>query len=355
MQMGAIVANDEFIRTLNYANKTMHLLKQGEVPAYPQFYELFFTYSTGVNPGLNERINSILCNGVPKLEVVESLYNEFLKSDAIDERVNAVSELMTKSIDTVHGAIKNASDSAANYSSELELAGDAISCAKDQEALGAITKQLLLKTKIMQDANKALEGQLDKAQNDVELLKRDLEEVQRQSMTDSLTNIYNRKFFDLHITRSITSARQSGEPLCLVMADIDHFKNFNDTYGHQTGDQVLRLVAMTLRANTKGSDLACRYGGEEFALILPNTSLADAVNLANTIRKAIQAKELLKRSTNEKLGRVTASFGVSQLAANDTDITLIERADRALYAAKRNGRNRVVAENDKAMQMSDAA
>ncbi|MCF6327872.1 MAG: GGDEF domain-containing protein [Devosiaceae bacterium] len=349
------MANDEFNRTLSYANKTMALLKQGEVPAYPQFYELFFTYSTGVNPGLNERINSILGNGIPKLEIVESLYNEFLKSDAIDERVSAVSNLMSKSIDSVQGAIQNASDTAATYSGELELAGNAIACAKDQEALSAVTKQLQLKTKIMHDANKALEGQLNSAQDDVALLKRDLEEVQRQSMTDSLTNIYNRKFFDLHITRSITECRQKDEPLCLIMADIDHFKNFNDTFGHQTGDQVLRLVAMTLRSNTKGSDLACRYGGEEFALILPNTSLKDAISLANTIRKAVQAKELLKRSTNEKLGRVTSSFGVSLLTPTDTEITLIERADRALYAAKRNGRNRVIAEDDKIMQVSSAA
>ncbi len=349
------MANDEYIRTLSYAEKAMGLLKRGEIPAYPQFYELFFTYSTGVNPGLNERINSIMGDGVPRIEIVESLYNEFLKSDAIDERVNVVSDLMSKNINSVQEAIQSASKTADSYTGDLEQAEEAFAKETNAETLGMITKQLLLKTKIMQEANAALEGQLNSAQDNVSQLKRDLEEVQRQSMTDSLTNIYNRKFFDLHITRAITSARQNREPLCLVMSDIDHFKSFNDTFGHQTGDQVLRLVAMTLRSNTKGSDLACRYGGEEFALILPNTRLEDAVSLANTIRKAIQAKELLKRSTNEKLGRVTASFGVSMLNGSDNEITLIERADRALYAAKRSGRNRVIAENDKALQISSAA
>ncbi len=349
------MANDEYNRTLSYANKTMSLLKQGEVPAYPQFYELFFTYSTGVNPGLNERINSILGDGIPKLEIVESLYNEFLKSDAVDERVSAVSDLMNKSIGSVYSAINDASQIASSYSGSLEHAGNALAGGLDPKALADLTEQLLTKTKHMQESNQKLEGKLDSAQDEVMLLKRDLEEVQRQSMTDSLTNLYNRKFFDQNIEKSIVEARENNQPLCLVMADIDHFKNFNDTFGHQTGDQVLRLVAMTLRSNTKGSDLACRYGGEEFALILPNTQINDAVALSNKIRKAIQAKELLKRSTNEKLGRITSSFGVALLSPTDTHTTFIERADQALYAAKRNGRNRVIAEDDKVMKVSNAA
>ncbi len=103
-----------------------------------------------------------------------------------------------------------------------------------------------------------------------------------------------------------------------MLLDIDHFKKFNDTWGHQTGDQVLRLVAMTLKSNIKGKDIAARYGGEEFAAILPETDLEGAVIVADNIRKAIQAKELLKRSTNEKLGRMTASFGVAMYRPGDT-------------------------------------
>ncbi len=349
------VANDEYTRALAYANSALSLLKRGEVPAYPQFYELFYTYATGVNPSLNERINSILCDGVPKMEVVESLYNEFLKSEAIDERINTVSDLMSKNIGSVHSAIHTASETAKTYTGSLKQASSALDGELDTNALKELTKHLLEKTADMQANNAALEQRLDDARDDVISLQQNLEEVQRQSMTDSLTKIYNRKFFDQHIGNSIADAKSSGNPMCLVMADIDHFKNFNDTFGHQTGDQVLRLVAMTMRSNTKGSDLACRYGGEEFVLILPNTDLKGAVTLSDTIRKAIQAKELLKRSTNEKLGRITSSFGVALLRPTDTDATLIERADAALYAAKRNGRNRVIAENDKVMLASNAA
>jgi diguanylate cyclase len=197
----------------------------------------------------------------------------------------------------------------------------------------------------MQDTNRHLELQLEASREDIEALQRDLDDVRRESLLDPLTKISNRKSFDEGLARAIAEA-DGDQPLCLMLVDIDYFKKFNDTYGHQTGDQVLRLVAMTLKSNIKGKDLAARYGGEEFAAILPYTDLEGAVIAAENIRKAIQAKELLKRSTNEKLGRITASFGVAIFHAEDTAASLIERADQCLYAAKHAGRNRVVSELD---------
>jgi diguanylate cyclase len=138
------------------------------------------------------------------------------------------------------------------------------------------------------------------------------------------------------------------------MTDIDHFKNFNDTWGHLTGDQVLRLVAMSMKQNVKGQDIAARYGGEEFAIILPNTVLRAAVTVADHIRRAVMSKELMKRSTGEHLGRVTISIGVASLQPSDTAATLIDRADACLYAAKRNGRNRVICESDPELTPDEA-
>jgi diguanylate cyclase len=130
------------------------------------------------------------------------------------------------------------------------------------------------------------------------------------------------------------------------MTDIDHFKNFNDTWGHLTGDQVLRLVAMSLKQNVKGQDVAARYGGEEFAVILPNTVLRAALTVGDHIRRAVMSKELMKRSTGQNLGRVTISLGCATAHKGDTAQSLIARADACLYAAKRNGRNRVICETD---------
>ena len=131
-----------------------------------------------------------------------------------------------------------------------------------------------------------------------------------------------------------------------MLTDVDHFKKFNDTFGHLTGDQVLRLVAMSVKQNVKGQDIAARYGGEEFAVVLPNTLLRSAITVADHIRRAVMAKELMKRSTGEHLGRVTISVGVASLRPDDTPQTLIERADTCLYAAKRAGRNQVISEAD---------
>jgi diguanylate cyclase len=130
------------------------------------------------------------------------------------------------------------------------------------------------------------------------------------------------------------------------MTGIDHFKTFDDTYGHLTGDQVLRLVALSVKQNVKGQDMAARYGGEEFAIILPNTVLRSAVTVAEHIRRAVMSKELMKRSTGEHLGRITISIGVAMLRPGDTAQSLIGRADACLYAAKRAGRNRVICETD---------
>jgi diguanylate cyclase len=130
------------------------------------------------------------------------------------------------------------------------------------------------------------------------------------------------------------------------MTDIDHFKKFNDSFGHQTGDQVLRLVALAVKQNVKGQDIACRYGGEEFGVILPRTNLRQAVVVADHIRQSVMSKELVKRSTGENLGRITISIGVSCWRRGDNQQSIIERADASLYAAKRGGRNLVRCESD---------
>ncbi len=178
------------------------------------------------------------------------------------------------------------------------------------------------------------------------MLQQNLDAVRNESLTDPLTSLANRKSFDEAFAAAIESARERNEPICLMLTDVDHFKKFNDTYGHLTGDQVLRLVAIAAKQNVKGQDIAARYGGEEFAIVLPNTPLRAGIAVADQIRRAVMSKELMKRSTGEHLGRVTISIGVASLRPTDTAATLIERADTCLYAAKRHGRNRVISEAD---------
>nr|WP_295892082.1 GGDEF domain-containing protein [uncultured Devosia sp.] len=345
------MSEQEFKRALGYANSAFDLLKRSGIPPYPQFYELLYTYATGVNPTLNNRINAIFRNGdSPSTNLAETLYNEFLKSD-VNDRMSSVSERMHARIEAVYEAIDAAMTTANAYSGSLQSASGDLEREISVPAMKELADRLLGETRRMQETNRALEQKLEASRDDIASLQRDLDDVRRESLLDPLTKIANRKSFDEGMDRAIAEASETDAPLCLMIIDIDHFKNFNDTYGHQTGDQVLRLVAMTLKSNIKGKDLAARYGGEEFVAILPSTDMEGAVIVAENIRRAIQAKELLKRSTNEKLGRITASFGVAAYRAGDTPAMLIERADRCLYAAKHAGRNRVISESElEAMQ-----
>jgi diguanylate cyclase len=245
--------------------------------------------------------------------------------------------------------IDAAAGTASNYSENLADMSQKISSAKDREGLRSIVESLVETTNDMQRTNNSLEQKLTASKQEINQLQENLETVRTESLTDPLTGVANRKFFDETLSRAISDANAHGEPFSLLMVDIDHFKTFNDNYGHQTGDQVLRLVASSLKQNVKGQDIAARYGGEEFAVVLPNTQLRSALTVADHIRRAAMSKELMKRSTGQHLGRITVSVGVATVHKGDTAQTLIERADACLYSAKRNGRNRVICETDPEM------
>jgi diguanylate cyclase len=164
-------------------------------------------------------------------------------------------------------------------------------------------------------------------------------------MTDALTGIPNRKSFETRLREAARDAMENDEPLCLLIADIDFFKRFNDTYGHQIGDQVLRLVARTLTDSVKGRDTPTRFGGEEFAIVLPQTSLSAARVVAEQIRLGLTRRKLVGRDRRDDYGSVTLSFGAAQFRPGESLATFVDRADAALYRAKREGRNRVATED----------
>jgi diguanylate cyclase len=242
-------------------------------------------------------------------------------------------------VDTAVGTASSYNESLADMSSKL---GNT----KDRDGVRAIIESLVQTANEMQNNNNKLEARLNASRQEISQLQQNLETVRNESLTDPLTGLSNRKHFDNAIAKALGEAIERNEPMSLIMTDIDHFKSFNDTWGHLTGDQVLRLVAMSMKQNVKGQDIAARYGGEEFAVVLPNTVLRSALTVGDHIRRAVMSKELMKRSTGQNLGRVTVSVGIATVRNGDTAQTLIARADGCLYAAKRNGRNRVICETD---------
>jgi diguanylate cyclase len=338
---------DEHERTMAFAEVALGQIRSLRQAAVPRNYEIWYIYATGYNAPLNKIINETLArNGKLSEADLEQIYETYLSHLKTTDRIDKVGARVIGEIDDVMQLLTDALGMSATYDASLSGASEKLSAAENRDQIKAVVETLLKSTREMRDTNKALEQRLTLSKNEISNLQQSLEAIRAESLTDPLTGLGNRKYFDRMIEMAVQSALANGEPLSLLMFDIDHFKSFNDSYGHLTGDQVLRLVGMSLKQTIKGQDITARYGGEEFAVVLPNTALRQALTVADHIRRAIMAKELKKKSTGEILGRVTISVGVSMLKPGDDTDALIERADGCLYAAKRNGRNRVVCEVD---------
>jgi len=338
---------DEHERTMAFAEVALGQIRSLRQTAVPRNYEIWYVYATGYNSALNKIINETLArNGKLTEADLEQIYETYLSQIKTTDRIDKVGARVIGEIDDVMSLIGDALGMSASYDVSLSGATQKLSDARDRDQVKAIVESLVKSTREMRETNKALEDRLALSKTEISNLQQSLEAIRAESLTDPLTGLGNRKYFDRSIDMAVQNALASGESLSLLMFDIDHFKSFNDSYGHLTGDQVLRLVGMSLRQTIKGQDITARYGGEEFAVVLPNTALRQALTVADHIRRAVMAKELKKKSTGEILGRVTISVGVSMLKPGDDTDSLIERADACLYAAKRNGRNRVICEVD---------
>ncbi|WP_321340274.1 GGDEF domain-containing protein [Breoghania sp.] len=338
---------DEYKRTIVYGDTALAYLKKNELAAYPRNYELWYAYSAGFNHALNKALNDILGKkGTISPDEAQSVYTRFLCPNRLGDRIDSVGSKLSGEIGDVIEIVAESLKTANNYADSLDGVAEELTEAHTREEFAHVIADIVNETRRAAAVNRELEGQLKKSREQISSLQESLDAIRFESLTDELTTLANRRHFDETIGRAIVNASETNEPLALLLTDIDHFKKFNDTYGHQTGDHVLRLVGLSVKQNIKGQDVACRYGGEEFAVILPRTSLQQAFSVAEHIRKSVMCKELVKRSTGENLGRITISIGVSAFQPGDNDSMLIGRADAALYAAKRGGRNMVRCEMD---------
>ncbi|ACT59270.1 GGDEF domain-containing protein [Hirschia baltica] len=316
--------------------------------ATPQNYEIWLNYIRGWAPDLTREIDKKLSNGLPITDIeLEKLHNRFFGATQLSSQVMETGTKIAKEIADAVEALKSAGNTTEEYGVTLDKAAKTLSKSDlSTDALNRIVSVLSESTLEMSDINHNLNRQLLRSTREIEMLRTSLQAARAEALTDGLTGVANRKQFDEVLQRRINESLESGSDLCLIICDIDFFKNFNDTWGHQTGDQVIRFVANSLAQKAVNESLVARYGGEEFAIIMPRTILDTAFEFAESVRKTIESKKLIRRSTGEPLGQVTVSFGIANYRSGEGASNLIERADHCLYHSKQTGRNRITLESD---------
>src|SRR6185369_8948220 len=189
--------------------------------------------------------------------------------------------------------------------------------------------------------------QLESSALEVRALNARVEEIRKESHIDPLTGLANRRGFDVRLEEAVAKRAGSNSSICVLMGDVDHFKQFNDKWGHSAGDQVLRLVAQAFKAQTQEGDTVARIGGEEFIVLLADTTLEKAISVADDICRTVSSKKVVRRATGETLGTITVSIGVARYEQGESMNDMIERADACLLAAKQAGRNGVAAQTER--------
>ncbi len=329
-------------RSFLIGQRAIELMKAYGSSAHPKSYEVWYTYVSGHKPLMNDAIKRMTSErGTISDQEIETLYDAHLSAERFSDQAEQASENVLGEIDDIMEMMDFALGSTAKYGASLEALSHDLSGNIDHARLREIVGSLVHETRDTVETNRTLDARLKETRGEIATLRETLEAVRVESLTDSLTGIANRKHFEDMLMKAASRAEAHRAPLALLVIDIDHFKRFNDTYGHLTGDQVLRLVAMTMRENVKSKATLARFGGEEFGIILPEATLDGAMRTAEQIRLSVMSRELVKRSTGESLGKVTISTGVAAFRPGDTAVSLLERADHCMYTAKRTGRNRV--------------
>jgi diguanylate cyclase len=326
------------------ADRAVRLMSQQSVPPTPSNFAVWFEYSMGNSLALRKTID-ILIAGRRKFDAATNheLYITYVAPQSAPDPMAAIPEQLS-------GLIASAQ----------QFLTVAVTDNRTQiKALGEVSSQVETSTdprpiisKLVDELSKAtarastLEANFAATSEELDNIRDSLKAAEQRSNTDALTALANRHSMDEFLRQAQITAMEKDEPLSVLLIDIDHFKKFNDDYGHQVGDQVLRLVAKVLQEGVREVDLAARYGGEELIAVLPGADLAACTTVAERVRRRIAEAKLTRRATGKEIGSITVSIGVAQFRLAESAEAMIERCDRGLYQAKRLGRNRTVTEDE---------
>ncbi|WP_417832005.1 GGDEF domain-containing protein [Terasakiella sp.] len=334
-------------QALGFAKQALDKMNEIGVPANPHNFTIWFHYFSGTYPDLKRTLDILLGNQQAFTETRNSeIFQKFFTLDQESATLHDATTRMESELARVMSTLDGADEDLSSLHVSLRDFSDQVSKTDDKSEILALTNKMNTHVAQILEGRSAVEDELKNSLREISELKDDLERMRREALTDGLTGIANRKLFDLELRKSSMNAMANGEELALLMLDVDHFDRFNEHYGHQVGDQVLKLVAVTISECIKGQDTAARYGGDEFSVILPRTNLENAQRLAEHICKRVSSKNVVNRSTGERLGKITMSVGVALFEYGEPVSQLLVRADRTLQEAMKNGYNQVLTQVD---------
>jgi diguanylate cyclase len=341
--VGSVLSHGTIEQHKDWGLKAFERVVKENLPPSPENYALFFAYYAHNIPDLNMSVDE-LCKqfGSVTQEQCNDLFTAHVGVEAERKALERANAILDAELRKVVQMLDQANQGTDRFGKTLDHFTGQLNTSPELNALKDIINRVSQETRMITDQNVRLQNQLSQSTQQVAELRYNLDKVKQESLIDPLTEVGNRKFFQLEIERLMTEAAADNTNMCLLMVDIDFFKKFNDSYGHVIGDQVLKLVGRTLLDSVKGRDVVCRYGGEEFAILLPQTGAEAAAHLAEQLRRAVGTKKITKKNTNETLGAITLSIGVAQYQKQEPVLSFVERADQGLYQAKQTGRNRVV-------------
>ena len=329
-----------------YLRLVLNYIAKYRLSATPVNYAVLYEYVSGKNHNLHKTIDDLIDNNKPlDTDTVAQFYQKYIAEEHREIVGNSLTEIK-KILRDIKRYILETQGDLIHHDKNLRSIAAELDDADHFELLGTILDKMLNEAKGMILSGKDLNSRMDISSNELELLKKKLEKYKQDAETDALTGLANRRKLEKQLGLTIKKSLTDKTPLSLIMVDIDHFKRINDTFGHLTGDGVLRVLAALFRQQLKGKDLPARFGGEEFMLMLPDTSLEDAAAVAENIRSVLTSREWKQKVSGKSMGKITISLGVAEFKANESIKSLIERTDKALYFAKKNGRNQVATEKN---------
>ena len=325
---------------VSIAGRAMRSMADRRIPPTPRNFAVWYQYCAGSHDDLRHAIDLLIKDNRPfDARTSQDLFESYVAPQT--------GGIALETSERLYGLMGTAKDFLKTAIADNQSQMQAISEVADQGKAGVDPTVLVAKlmNELAHAATRAtrLEAGFAEKTRELDVIRDSLSQSEKRARTDTLTGLANRRALDEFLRKAQVTA-DWGEPLSVLMLDIDHFKAFNDNFGHNVGDEVLRLMAKVLREKVRKQDLPARYGGEELIAVMPDADLAACAEIAERIRQAVGERKITRRSTGEVLSKISVSIGVAQYRSGEAIADLIERCDRALYAAKGAGRNRVMTE-----------